>query len=220
MLQKHLKRSGHKMDIKQIKRKLNSSVPYMTFFFIIVNVLIFVIEEIVGDSEAGDVVLKMGALYMPKIKEGQWYRFFMACFLHFGYEHLAGNMLALFAVGPYVEGFFGHLKFTVIYLAAGISGNAFVYLMEQKSGEFNVTAGASGAIFGLFGVLIIFAFNREMRETFPLPRVILGLILMFVPSFTETGISLNGHIGGFLGGTIVGFLFYIYLEKRNNKRRN
>jgi rhomboid protease GluP len=43
---------------------------------------------------------------------------------------------------------------------------------------------------------------------------------MFVPSFTETGISLNGHIGGFLGGTIVGFLFYIYLEKRNNKRRN
>ena len=206
------------MDIKQIKRKLNSSVPYMTFFFIIVNVLVFIIEEIAGDSENGDIVLKMGALYMPKIKEGQWYRFFTACFLHFGYEHLAGNMLALFSDGPYVERFYGHVKFTVLYLVSGLSGSAFVYLMEQRSGEFHVTAGASGAIFGLFGVLIIFAFNREMRETFPLPRVILGLVVMFLPSFTEEGISMNGHIGGFLGGTIIGVLFYIIIQNKSNRR--
>ena len=88
--------------------------------------------------------------------------------------------------------------------------------MEQRSGEFHVTAGASGAIFGLFGVLIIFAFNREMRETFPLPRVILGLVVMFLPSFTEEGISMNGHIGGFLGGTIIGVLFYIIIQNKSN----
>ena len=210
------------MNIKNVKRKLNSSVPYMTYFFIIVNVLIFVIEIIVGDSESGDTALKVGSLYMPKLKEGQWYRFLTACFIHFGYEHLAGNMLALFAIGPYVEGFFGHVRFAILYILSGLSGSTFVYLMELKSGQYNNTAGASGAIFGLFGVLIIFAFNRGMRETFPLPRVIIGLILMFLPSFTEEGISVNGHIGGFVGGTVVGYVMYLLMMKRaeKNRRRN
>ena len=209
------------MNYTDIKRKLKSSAPYMTITLIVINVLIFFIEEIVGDPESSETALKFGAIYMPKLKEGQWYRLLTACFVHFGYEHLAGNMLALFAVGPYVEGFFGHVRFTILYILAGLSGSVFVYLMEQKSGEFHMTAGASGAIFGLFGVLIIFAFNREMRETFPLPRVILGLILMFVPSFTEEGISINGHIGGFVGGTVVGYIMYnMMLAKENRRRRN
>lgn len=208
------------MDYRRLKRKLKSSVPYMTYFFIGINVLIFFIEAIIGDSESGDTIMKFGALYVPKVKEGQWYRMFTAFFIHFGYEHLAGNMLALFAIGPYIEGFFGHLRFTVIYIISGLSGSAFVYFMEQRSGDYSLTAGASGAIFGLFGVLIIFAFIREMRDTFPLPRVIVGLILMFVPSFTEEGISLNGHIGGFVGGTVVGFILYNLMNAANSRKRN
>lgn len=207
------------MNYNALKRKLKSNAPYMTITLIAINVLVFLIESMVGESESTATALKFGAIYMPKIKEGQWYRFLTACFVHFGYEHLAGNMLALFAIGPYVEGFFGHVRFTILYILAGLSGSGFVYLMEQRSGDYNITAGASGAIFGLFGVLIIFAFNREMRETFPLPRVILGLILMFVPSFTEEGISMNGHIGGFVGGTVVGYIMYNMMLAKEERRR-
>ena len=207
------------MNYNALKRKLKSNAPYMTITLIAINVLIFLIESMVGESESTATALKFGAIYMPKIKEGQWYRFLTACFVHFGYEHIAGNMLALFAIGPYVERFFGHVRFTILYILAGLSGSGFVYLMEQRSGDYNITAGASGAIFGLFGVLIIFAFNREMRETFPLPRVILGLILMFVPSFTEEGISMNGHIGGFVGGTVVGFIMYNMMLAKEERRR-
>ena len=195
------------------------SFPLVTAVIIILNILVFAIETIVGDSENIYTALKFGAYYHENITQGEWYRFFTCWFVHFGFEHIGSNMLALFAVGPYVERYFGKVKFIIIYLASGICGTIAVIIHEAAIHEYAVSAGASGCIFGLFGILLIFAISRDMRYEFPLPRVLVGMVLMFVPSFTETGIGVDAHIGGFVGGTIAGFIFYLLQCRKNYYRK-
>jgi membrane associated rhomboid family serine protease len=128
------------------------------------------------------------------IAEGEVYRLFTAMFLHYGILHLFMNMWALWILGRSLEADLGPIRFLALYLVSGLGGSVAAYLFSPAA----ATAGASGAIFGTFAALFI-VFRRLGRDTSSvIPILILNLAISFVP-----GISLAGHLGGFVTGGII-----------------
>lgn len=136
------------------------------------------------------------ALRPPEVASGDWYRLFSSMFLHYGLLHIAFNMWALLVIGTPLEQMLGRLRFLAVYVLSGIGGG----LLSMAFGPLNESAaGASGAIFGLFGAYYVITRRRGL-ETGP----ILGLIgINLVFSFTFNGIDWRGHVGGLVVGSLV-----------------
>lgn len=130
---------------------------------------------------------------------GEYYRLFTSMFLHYGLLHLVMNMWALWVLGRTLERVLGPLRFLALYLISGLGGSVSVYLF---AGPHAPTAGASGAIFGLFAALFI-VLKRLGRDTSSvIPILVINLVISFVP-----GISLAAHLGGFLTGGLLAAAF-------------
>lgn len=127
---------------------------------------------------------------------GEWYRLLTSMFLHFGLAHLALNMLALLSVGRDLETVFGPVRFLVLYLVAGLTGSVAVLVFSGDT----LTAGASGAIFGLFGALV--PVLRRMRRS--LVAIVPVILLNLAITFAVPGISIAGHLGGLACGLVLG----------------
>ena len=136
------------------------------------------------------------ALEPPKIASGEWYRLFTSMFLHFGLLHIAFNMWALLVIGTPLEQMLGRLRYVVLYFLAGIGGGLLSFALGPV---YETAAGASGAIFGLFGAFYVITRRRGL-DTGP----IVGLIAInLVFSFTFSGIDWRGHVGGLIVGSAV-----------------
>lgn len=131
------------------------------------------------------------------VAEGQYYRLLTSIFLHFGILHIAFNMYALYLLGPQLEQALGRARYLALYILAGLGGSTLSYLLGPQT---EVAAGASGAIFGLFGAYYLVA--RRMGADTTQILVLLGINLVL--SFTLPGIDVRGHIGGLLAGLAVG----------------
>ncbi|MDX6346293.1 MAG: hypothetical protein QOF84_1083 [Streptomyces sp.] len=138
---------------------------------------------------------------------GQWYRLLTSVFLHQELAHLAFNMLALWWIGAPLEAVLGRARYLALYLISGLGGSALVVLLAPDT----LTLGASGAIFGLFGATAVFM-KRLQQDLRPV-LILLGLNLLF--TFTWSGISWQGHIGGLVAGTLVAIgMAYAPRERR------
>src|SRR5438309_8053942 len=130
-------------------------VAFVTPTIVALNVLVFIAMVIKGVpflQPSAHAVLPWGANFGPLTSSGQWWRLLAACFLHFGIIHIAVNMYVLVQAGTFTERLFGNLRFALLYLIAGVGGNiAGLYFHP-----FAVGAGASGAIFGVYGALLAF----------------------------------------------------------------
>ena len=152
------------------------------------------------------VQLAWGASFGPATKDGQWYRLATAMFLHFGLFHLAMNMWALWDVGRFVERLYGTWRFITLYFASGVVGNLLSLIAQ---GDKAVSGGASGAIFGLYGALLVCLW-RERRQIHPVEfRWLFGgaavfAIVMIVLGFQIDGIDNAAHLGGFVAGALAG----------------
>ena len=192
------------------------NIPVLTYTLIAINVIIFLIETAFGGSDSSEVAIKFGAQTTPLVLEqGEWFRLFTAMFLHFGFEHLFGNMVALFTIGTYLEEYFGKLKFVIIYITSGLAGNLFTLLIEKNTGVNTVSAGASGAVFGIVSCILIFALDKKTRAYFPINRAIVGIALMFIPGILDKSINFYAHIGGFLMGLLLSYTFYYFKKNKN-----
>jgi membrane associated rhomboid family serine protease len=176
-----------------------------------INVAVFVIAIVVtkGDSLQGGGVTsfhRRWALALPEVSDGQYWRLLTSAFLHYGVIHLAMNMWALFQLGRALENSLGRARFLGVYFASMLSGSAAVLVLQRLGGESSwaLTAGASGAIFGLLGCLAAGMKSRGMS----IMRSGIGVTLLInvVITFGIPGISIGGHVGGFIGGAICGWL--------------
>lgn len=153
--------------------------------------------------------LAWGASFGPATKDGQWWRLGTAMFLHFGLVHLAVNMWALWDAGRLVERLYGSLRVLAIYLASGLAGNLLSLITH---GDHAVSAGASGAIFGVYGALLVVLW-RERRQVHPTEfRWLFGGAAVFSAitigfGFAMAGLDNAAHIGGLLSGTLLGVAF-------------
>jgi membrane associated rhomboid family serine protease len=127
----------------------------------------------------------------------QYYRLITSAFLHLSLLHIGANMLVLVFVGPALERLLGWWRFAAVYLISAVGGGAVIYAFDAKT---TATAGASGAIFGLFGASLVLV----RRLGLDLQWLVGTIVINFVLTFSVSGISKTGHIGGFLTGLLCG----------------
>ncbi len=171
--------------------------PYVTYGLIGFNVAVFVVcVAQAGSTDMLDSSLFADwALFKPFVADGEYWRLITAGFLHFSLTHIAANMLSLFLLGRDLELAIGYPRYAGVYLASLVGGSAAVMLF---AGDLTVNAGASGAIYGLMGAMLVIVLY--MRAS-PVPVLtIIGLNIVL--SITVPGISLAAHLGGLLFGAL------------------
>ncbi|OBG34210.1 rhomboid family intramembrane serine protease [Mycobacterium sp. E3198] len=176
-----------------------SGAPVVTYALIAVNVAVFIAQLAVGNLE------KQLSLWSPAVADGQLYRLVTSAFLHYGAMHLLLNMWALYVVGPALESWLGRLRFGALYALSGLGGSVLVYLLTTNS----ATAGASGAIFGLFGAT--FVVGKRLALDVRWVVVVIAINLVF--TFVAPAISWQGHLGGLVTGVVVAAA-YVYPPKQ------
>lgn len=190
--------------------------PVVTQILIAVNVAVFLVGAALGGADALAGKITQFAIDWGLIARGvdggrwvgvgepayEWYRMITAGFLHFGIFHIAVNMYALWILGRAVEQFGGRVRYGWIYAISLLAGSVGALILSPH----DLTAGASGAIFGLMGAL--FLAHRAQGISFRESPLLGVLILNLVITFGIGGISIGGHLGGLIGGAFAGWLFF------------
>ena len=177
---------------------------------IVINALVFFLLSLRGDTESGYFMLQYGAMYEPLVTEGhEYYRLITSLFLHFGIQHLLNNMVMLGALGYQLENEIGRIKFLLIYFISGIGGNLCSLYWNVSHGEQIISAGASGAIFGLMGALLyIVAVNRGRLGRLSGRGMLIMVALSLYFGLTSSGVDNSAHIGGLICGILITVLLY------------
>jgi len=186
---------------------------WLTYLLIFINLGVFLVETVLGILWGAGLnattntcmLLLFGAKFNLFIQAGQYWRLITPIFLHIGIFHLLVNMFALRILGSDIESLFGTGRFLIIYLVSGVGGTIASMVFNSS-----ISAGASGAIFGLIGAEAVFLYiNRHSLGLFSDQRLqsLLGIIIInLLFGFATPGIDNAGHIGGLLTGALVGWL--------------
>ena len=189
---------------------------YINGVLIAVNILYFFWLEFHGSTENAAFMVEHGAMYVPLVvREGEYYRLLTAVFMHFGISHLVNTMVILFVLGDNLERALGKVKYLVFYLICGVGANVFSMVVSIREYELAVSAGASGAIFGVIGgLLYVVIRNRGRLEDLSTRQLALFVACSLYFGFTSTGIDNAAHVGGLVLGFLLAAIFY-----RNPGRR-
>lgn len=191
---------------KEIKKKLKYKDNLVTYILIAINVLIYILTAIISrniydiDSYT---LLVFGAKVNELINNGQPWRLVTCAFLHGGLAHIAFNMYALKIIGSEVEYAYGKVKYIGIYLISAIGASLFSYIFNADS----ISVGASGAIFGLFGAMLIFGIkNRNKIGKEYIINLFKVIVINIIIGVTISNIDNSAHIGGLIFGLISAFI--------------
>jgi rhomboid protease GluP len=197
-------------NLTDLMRSPARLVP-VTRALLLTNVAVFTLMLLAGAGfwhTPNGVQLAWGANFGPATQDGQWWRLATALFIHFGVVHLALNMWALWDVGRLVERLYGRVRLVLLYVGSGLVGNLASLVLH---GNDAVSGGASGAVFSLYGALLVFMWrerqqiaHREFRWLFGGALVFSLLILGM--GFWVPGIDNAAHGGGFLAGALLGMV--------------
>lgn len=177
----------------------------LTRLLVAINVIVFVWERVTGVLANNVTVETHGALYGPDVLAGEWWRIFTSAFMHFDETHLLFNMVALYMVGTFVESIYGSARMAVIYLLAAFGGGVAVTYFSPTE----LTLGASGAIFGLFGALAVAGLRLGPRGRDVMRQatgiIVINLVIGLLPG---SNISMTDHVGGLIAGTLCGLVLF------------
>lgn len=187
----------------------------VTIVFLAINILAYIYC-----TYSGEVVYNIGCMDAERVLlDGEYYRFFTSIFLHGGMPHLIGNMIFLVALGEMLERAIGHFRFTVLYLLSGIGGSIFSIANVILSGRRYTAVGASGAVFGLIGALLILvAINNGRYEGISIKRMIFAIAYMVYEGIASEGVDNAAHLGGLIFGVLIMAVMYVaetFHTKRN-----
>ena len=182
---------------------------YVNGLLIALNVLFFLYLEITGSSENVYFMYTKGAMSAPAVLEdGEYYRLLTAMFMHFGIRHIMNNMLVLFVLGDNLERALGHVKYLIFYLLCGIGSN-WVSMMAHSTDTMTVSAGASGAIFGVVGgLLYVFTANKGRLEDLSTRQLVIMIFFSLYLGYTSTGVDNTAHLSGLVIGIVLAIILY------------
>ena len=155
-----------------------------------------------GTTTSPEALIDTGAMYGVyfNANPNQWFRLITPMFIHIGFGHLVSNMIILYFVGPQFEQMIGSFKFITIYLLSGIVGNIACLLINPET----IAAGASTAIFGMFGALLYYGLISHDKDLRTFGQFHMALIIMnIIYTFINPSVSVPGHIGGLVAGFLV-----------------
>ena len=184
--------------VRQTRRTIGGLDAPATVALVAINVFVYLVTVFqgAGINRPGGSLFADGVLFGPAVANGDWYRRVTAMFLHASILHIAFNMFALYWLGTVVEQAIGSALFLLVYFVSGIAGSAGALVLSDP-GAF--TVGASGAIYGIMGALLVL----EYMTTGSFAGQAMGLILInLVITLSIPNISLGGHLGGLVGGTV------------------
>ena len=175
--------------------------PWVTYGLIAVNVAVFALQMVRPELRS------QFALWPPAVAHGQYYRLVTSAFMHYGLMHLAFNMWALYVLGPPLEEHLGRSRYAALYALNALGGAVLVYLFSPVNAA---TAGASGAIYGLFGATFVAARRLHLDVRWLVTLIAINLAM----TFTIPGISWQGHVGGLITGAVVAAA-YVFATRAN-----
>lgn len=195
--------------------------PTLTYALIGINVIVFLAEMLTGTgTRVGGTLADEFALVGAQIQngavvgvaDGQWYRLITGGFLHANFIHIGFNMYLLYLLGTMMEPAIGKVRFGALYFTSMLGGSLGVMLLDP----FQVTVGASGAVFGLIAA----GFLVERSQGLGLFQSSLGMLLVLnlVITFIIPNISIGGHIGGMIVGGICGYLMLVWAPGQSSKQ--
>ncbi|MCP5025994.1 MAG: rhomboid family intramembrane serine protease [Actinomycetia bacterium] len=178
--------------------------PVVTVGLIALNALVFLVD-FAADSQSSPASSTLdltsdGLLFGPLVADGEWWRVITSGFLHSSWFHLGSNLLMLWILGQTLEPTVGRIQFGGIYAASLVAGSVGVLLLDPRA----PTLGASGAVFGILGALIVIVRGRgiSLTESGLGPLLVINLII----TFGAPRISVGGHLGGLAGGLVLGWV--------------
>ena len=192
------------------------SKDYVTILLVITNIAVYIFCTI-----QGNVLYNMGSLSVVDIINRQeYYRILTSLFLHANPQHIWGNMIFLAALGDMLERSIGHGRFFAIYMLAGIGGNLLSMGHELAIGQFCSTIGASGAVFGLIGaLLLLICKNNGTYGQISFRRMIFAIVYLFYSGIQSETTNNMAHLGGFITGFAVMAVFYCITRRRYKRIR-
>jgi rhomboid protease GluP len=215
--------AAHEAQAAEIDKAMNFSGSnlYVTYTIMAINILVFILMAANGAGivEANGMVhLKWGSNFGPLTLSGDWWRLFTNIFIHFGIIHLAMNMYTLYTAGVYLEPLLGKTRYIVAYLCTGVLASIASLWWHTTPAN---SAGASGAIFGMYGLFLAFL------TTSLIPAVIRQGLLPSIGIFVvynlvygmKGGIDNAAHVGGLVSGFVIGYLFVLGIKKERQQQK-
>lgn len=191
------------------------AMPLGSGLLVIINIIVFLACIFTGGMLYDAGILSVRGVLWQK----EYGRIIWAMFLHSSVNHIFNNMLILFFLGAMIEKEIGHIRFFLFYFLSGISGNLLSLYVKVWNGDVSGTVGASGAIFGLDGVLLSMVLLRGQKiENVTPARVMLMILLSLYSGYTGGNIDNAAHIGGLLAGFAAGSIMSIVERKKNRKQ--
>ncbi|MCV7302093.1 rhomboid family intramembrane serine protease [Mycobacterium barrassiae] len=175
--------------------------PMVTYVLIAINVVMFGLQMVSPELQRELV------LFSPAVADGEWYRLLTSAFLHYGPMHIVFNMWALYVIGPPLEIALGRARFIALYLMSALGGSVVVYMLSTLGAQ---TAGASGAVFGLFGATFVIGRRLNMDTRWVIALIVINLVITFV----VPNISWQGHLGGLVTGAVIAAA-YAYAPRKH-----
>jgi rhomboid protease GluP len=183
--------------------------PPMTLALLLVNAALFVAEIALGGSQDVETLIRLGALWAPLVFDGQYWRLFTATLLHYGPLHFGLNMFMLWLIGRDLEFEVGALRLLAVYLGAAVFSSCVVVIVMTAGAGYGLYVGASGAIFGLFGVVASLRIRDWLRhraslDAFRATALGLAMLVQIAADFLLPMSSLSAHLSGFCFGLVMG----------------
>ena len=200
---------------------LSGSNLYVTYAIIAINVVVFILMVIDGAGifePNGLVQIKWGSNYTPLTLSGDWWRLLTNIFIHFGIIHLLMNMYCLYIAGVYLEPMLGKVKYTAAYLCTGVLASTTSLWWHSEGIN---SAGASGAIFGLYGLFL------ALLTTSLIPKLVRQSLLQTIGIFVvynlvyglKSGVDNAAHVGGLVSGFIIGYIYVYGIKKEKEGQK-
>ena len=202
--------------------RVKYSMPVLAITVLVANLMVLLFMYTYGDPHSASVGVRFGAIWLPPMLwGGEWWRMFTAIFVHFGPMHLIANTMGLLIFGTRIEKYFGRIAFLSIYLLSGLMGSLFSVANAYFRNAYGmVSAGASGAVYGLIGAMFVYTrFTRRDIETLNWRVMLIFIGIGLIMGFSMPGIDNAAHIGGLVGGGLVGFVMLALMAWKVKRAR-
>lgn len=178
--------------------------------FVALNVIVFLWLSSLGDTTSARFMYEHGAAFWPDIFYGhEYYRLLTCAFIHFGFSHLFNNMLVLAYIGDNLERALGKFKYIILYLVSAVGSSLVSAVWNMMHDDLIVSGGASGAVFGVVGALLVIVVrNRGRLEDLSSRQLALFAVFSIYHGVTSAGIDNAAHVGGFLIGAVMAAVLY------------
>jgi membrane associated rhomboid family serine protease len=183
------------------------SQQVVTYTLIALNLLVFIAVRVGSPQLLSDLVM------VPVLVETEPWRMLTSAFTHWQFFHIFATLFMLWQLGPPLERMLGRLRFTILYLLSAIGGSVAVWLLSSPGGA---TLGASGAVLGLVGALLVISRARGLDITWIIMYVAVTAFL----SFAIPSVSWKGHLGGFVTGAAIGWIFVRLSDHNHRDKQN